>query len=393
MFCPKCGKELQPDVKFCPNCGASLEADMQELRSEEPAQPEVQPQQPKPQPTQPQPQPVTQPPKPPQPKAPQAKAQPQFQPQQPETQQPKKRKLWPIIVAAAAVVAVAAIVAVVFLVVLPSTQSTGIWVPNKLTSQYDSDGYSDFNEYTWSLDDRGNPESTKITDTYKITTKDSKGKETTSNGVLVTTATQTFDDEGRALTRYSETKDATDDRIGTTKVNETYAWTTDEAGKATGCKLTTDNDSSSNYVYEYNEQGYISKKQSDGTYSDKTKFNTASDYNADGTVAQSESTTDKATEDTTYTYEKDAKDRPVKCSMKRVNKKTGKTTTESVTTYEYDENGNVATVETETTSYKDDGKTSKSTSEYKIEYTWVEDPSPWRKQMQHMDLGYWVNNN
>jgi zinc-ribbon domain len=38
MFCPHCGKEIQPDasVNFCPNCGKSLSEDLSEIQKQTP---------------------------------------------------------------------------------------------------------------------------------------------------------------------------------------------------------------------------------------------------------------------------------------------------------------------------------------------------------------------
>lgn len=374
MFCPKCGNQIEDGLSFCPNCGTPL------------SRPPAAPSQPFQQQAQPRQAPAQQPcPQQPYPQ----QAYPQ-QPPQPQPQPGKTRKPPVVVIAIAAVVAVAAVAAVVAFVVLPRVMPRGIWVATKGSSSLKYDKGTSTTAVTYTLDDRGNP--TAVQESYTFASGSKSTVETTYD----------YDDKGFAKGDKRTTTDIYPGKSPSTyESTTTYQWTPgdgDMPSKLVHTKTTTTGTTTYTYSYQYDSNGHISKIVSTEKDEDtQIDFVTQSDYVSEfdgrglgfkSTAKHSHQDDDekmKVTEnrETVDEYEYDQSNRPIKCTGTVTEMSTNKKVEDYVTTYEYDENGNVSSLKTEGTSYGDDGA-SKYTSTGTYEYKHVDNPTPWVAEMARL---------
>lgn len=379
MFCPECGSEIKPGQKFCEGCGISLtnwqvasrvereKAESQPEPEASQARPMPQPQ-PKPAAPQANPEPPAQPqPKPKAPRKPQA---PTPAPPEPPSQQ-KKKSMLPLAIGIGAAVLIAAVVVVVVFVVKPGGGSAqkGVWVQTKMTSNGKQDKGTWNIEQQYKLDEAGNPIS------FNYSYNDSENHKSKISELY------TFDKSGQCLSCERTTDGKTE--------HFSYEWNSlgDERPKSMSVVNDDTKKQDSTNTYEYNDQGFIKRVTANMTLEDQSKLKRIYDFDEDGHSTRIETSNDDNNMVAEFTYERDKNNRIVSSHTKSVNKKTNKTEQETETTYEYDENGNLAHEVDKTTAYSDGKKTATESTEVTFEYTYVENPSPWRRVMQHLYFG------
>ena len=367
MFCPKCGSQVEDGLSFCPNCGTPLSRPAttppQPAQQQPPAQQQAQ------QPIQqqaPQPQRTVQPQQP-------------YPQQAPQPQPGKARKPPVVVVVIAAVAALAAVAAVVAFVVLPRVMPRGIWVATKSSEiTKDADG-TQTNISTHTIDDRGNTILRHVDCT-------------TAKGTKITTEDNiNFDDRGFATSgdyTYNSELQGTTESTPTYKSTSAYQWTLGDGDKPTKLVLTTTDDSGTGTYtqdYAYGSDGHISKLMttdigtnyqseavmeidSHGLYTKATYKSTSKDSKTQKTVQENT--------DTVWKYEFDQSNRPTHYTTTITDTSTNAKVKETAHTLEYDQNGNLARENVETTTYEN-GTPQKSTSEITYEYKYVDNPTPW----------------
>lgn len=267
----------------------------------------------------------------------------------------------------AAILVVVAVLVIVF-VAKPGggNAQKGVWVQTKTVSS-GKQGNNTWNaQYQYELDEAGNPI------VLKYSYNDSNGNKTEAS------ESHTFDKSGQSIASEITTNGKTE--------NYTIEWDSlgDERPKSMHAFNSKDKKQERVSKYEYNDQGFIKRVTTEETSENGGKTNGVIDFSDDGQPTHEESKSDNEQFSSDTTYERDRNNRVVSCTSKGTSKDSEQVTK---STFEYDENGNMVHEVMETTLYSNGVKGDTITSDVTCEYTYVENPSPWRRAIQHLYFG------